>query len=139
MASVLPPPLTFDARPMLAAGEEPLTAILEAATALADGQTLEVLAPFEPVPLLDLLGRRGFRTACEERDADTWSARFTRVAIDPSLTIRDVLDRHPATAAVFAEYGLDGCCGAGRTLGEAVDAHGLVWTELHAALDRAAG
>lgn len=42
---------TVDARPIMAAGGEPFETIMAAATSLAPGEELVVLAPFEPVPL----------------------------------------------------------------------------------------
>ncbi len=50
----------FDARPILAAGEDPLAAILKALRAVPAGGQLTVVAPFEPVPLVGLLGRQGW-------------------------------------------------------------------------------
>lgn len=52
---------TLDVRPLLARGEEPLDAILEAVGRLGDGGMLTVIAPFRPTPLLVLLEARGFR------------------------------------------------------------------------------
>ncbi|HCU91730.1 MAG TPA: hypothetical protein DHU96_02935, partial [Actinobacteria bacterium] len=51
---------TVDARPIIAAGGEPFDTIMAAVTALADGEELVVLAPFEPVPLEGVLGSQGF-------------------------------------------------------------------------------
>lgn len=53
------PPL-LDVRPEIAAGGEPLGTILEVAEAVPAGGSFVLLAPFEPVPLLGLLARRGF-------------------------------------------------------------------------------
>ena len=33
--------------------------------------------------------------------------------IDPSVTVRETIARHPETKDVFARFGLDTCCGAG--------------------------
>ena len=33
--------------------------------------------------------------------------------IDPSVTVRETIARHPETKAVFARFGLDTCCGSG--------------------------
>jgi len=51
----------LDARPILAGGEDPLSAILAALRALPPGGQLAVTAPFEPVPLIGLLARQGWR------------------------------------------------------------------------------
>lgn len=58
--------------------------------------------------------------------------------IDPTLTIGAVLQRYPATLAVFNAHGLDACCGGALSLAEAAARHGLDLPELLAALTRAA-
>ena len=60
---------TVDARPIIAAGGEPFDTIMAAVTALADGEELVVLAPFEPVPLEGVLGSQGFSSAAPARGA----------------------------------------------------------------------
>ncbi|HET7034643.1 MAG TPA: DUF2249 domain-containing protein [Thermomicrobiaceae bacterium] len=50
----------FDARPLLARGEEPFAAIVRAAQGVPAGQVLQLRAPFDPLPLYDVLAGRGF-------------------------------------------------------------------------------
>jgi hypothetical protein len=50
----------LDARPLLAAGQDPLASILLALRSLPPGGQLTVMAPFEPVPLVGLLARQGW-------------------------------------------------------------------------------
>ncbi len=59
-------------------------------------------------------------------------------AIDPHLTIGEIVRRYPATLAVFNAHGLDACCGGALPLAEAAERHGLDLAELLAALVRAA-
>ena len=33
--------------------------------------------------------------------------------IDPSVTVRETIARHPETKTVFARFGVDTCCGSG--------------------------
>lgn len=51
---------SLDVRPMMAAGQEPFTAIMEAVGVLQPDEEFELLAPLEPVPLYQVLGARGF-------------------------------------------------------------------------------
>ena len=69
---------TLDVRPVLAAGGEPFVEILEAAERIATGQSLVLIAPFEPAPLYTVLEGRGFAHATEHVGADEWIVRFTR-------------------------------------------------------------
>lgn len=68
----------FDARPVLARGDEPFQAIMAAAAETADGEVFVVLAPFEPVPLEGVLGEQGFRHHAEELDGGDWQVTFAR-------------------------------------------------------------
>jgi uncharacterized protein (DUF2249 family) len=69
----------FDARELIAAGEEPLSDILRVARAVLPGEGLRVINSFPPEPLLDLLARRGFRGWIEALP-DRYEARFLRFA-----------------------------------------------------------
>lgn len=66
---------TVDARPIIAAGGEPFDTIMEAVAALADGEELVVLAPFEPVPLEGLLSAQGFSYEAVDLGGD-WQVTF---------------------------------------------------------------
>ena len=68
----------LDVRPDLESGSEPFVRIMEAATALQPGQTLVLIAPFEPIPLYDVLGARGFSHETEQATSDEWVVRFAR-------------------------------------------------------------
>ena len=68
----------FDARPIIASGEEPFNAIMEAVSNLQDGEDFIIFAPFEPVPLEGLLSSQGFEyDALEIGDGD-WQVTFRR-------------------------------------------------------------
>jgi regulator of cell morphogenesis and NO signaling len=62
----------------------------------------------------------------------------TERAIDPSLTISEVVRRYPAALGVFNARGLDTCCGGGLPVAEAAARHGLDLAELLAALGQVA-
>lgn len=68
----------IDARPIIAAGDEPFDLIMAAVAALAPSEDLVVLAPFEPVPLEGVLGSQGFAFAALELGVDDWQVTFTR-------------------------------------------------------------
>ena len=57
---------TVDARPIIAAGDEPFETIMAAVSSLAPHEELVVLAPFEPVPLEGVLGAQGFTYTAED-------------------------------------------------------------------------
>lgn len=70
------PSRTLDVRPILDAGHSPCEAIDEAVSRLIPGQSLVVLAPFEPVPLYTKLGRRGFGHRTERLPDGAWRVEF---------------------------------------------------------------
>lgn len=69
-------PAILDIRPVFAAGGSPCGMIDEAVSNLIPGQSLVLLAPFEPRPLFTKLGKLGF-TAVSEPCADgSWRIEF---------------------------------------------------------------
>jgi hypothetical protein len=56
----------IDADALLDAGQVPLTLVNEKARALAAGQILRVDSGFRPVPLVEALGKQGFRSFVRE-------------------------------------------------------------------------
>lgn len=66
------PAARIDVRPMLAAGEPPLSAVLGMAEAVAPGGVLLVETPFDPQPLRRVLAGRGFSTSGERLGHGHW-------------------------------------------------------------------
>ena len=73
-------PHELDVRPILRAGGEPFSAIMEAVNGLAAGQSFRLLATFEPVPLYAVLAKKGFDHAAREIGGGDWEVMFTPAA-----------------------------------------------------------
>ena len=58
----------LDVRPILAKGGDPFSVIVKTATALAAGEGLHLVAPFEPIPLYAVLRAMGFASRHEVID-----------------------------------------------------------------------
>ena len=58
--------------------------------------------------------------------------------LDCTATVHDLIQRHPATRAVFQRYGVDTCCGSVVSVEEAARRDGLDATQLCAELRAAA-
>jgi uncharacterized protein (DUF2249 family) len=70
----------LDVRPILRAGGEPFSAIMEAVNRLVAGQSIRLLATFEPVPLYAVLAKKGFDHAAREIGEGDWEVMFTPAA-----------------------------------------------------------
>jgi uncharacterized protein (DUF2249 family) len=68
----------LDVRPTLEQGGEPFVEIMEAAASIPPGESLVIIAPFEPAPLYGALGGRGFSHDTSCISASEWVVRFTR-------------------------------------------------------------
>jgi uncharacterized protein (DUF2249 family) len=70
-------PLIVDVRPLIEAGIEPRPKLLAAVQSLKERQTLVVIAPFLPSPLIERLRADGFTAEVARRDDGAWETRFS--------------------------------------------------------------
>ena len=68
----------LDVRPELEQGGEVFVQIMEAASSIKPGETLVIVAPFEPVPLYAVLEAQGFAHETEKVAVDEWVVCFSR-------------------------------------------------------------
>jgi uncharacterized protein (DUF2249 family) len=68
---------TLDVRPLIARGEEPFQKIMSTVAGLAAGESLMLVTPFLPSPLIEKLRAEGF-TARPEHIAGAWRTHFIR-------------------------------------------------------------
>lgn len=77
-------PLVLDVRPDLRQGHDPFAKIMQTVGQLAAGQELLLIAPFEPVPLYEVLAQRGFAHAAYQVAPSEWRVTFrTATAATP--------------------------------------------------------
>jgi AcrR family transcriptional regulator/uncharacterized protein (DUF2249 family) len=79
---------SLDVRPLLAAGTDPLDAILAALGRVESGGVLEILVPFRPRPLLTLLAAKGHGVSDESLGADLVRVTIRRDDGAPLLDLR---------------------------------------------------
>ena len=70
----------IDVRPVLAAGGEPLEAIVNLAAATPPGAVFVDVAPYDPAPLRSLLAGGGFDATAQETAPGQWRVLFRRRA-----------------------------------------------------------
>ncbi len=80
--------ITLDVRDDIRAGREPLSKIMGTIAGLQPDQSLRLLAPLEPAPLFELLGRRGFHHTARPLAAGEWETLFTRQPVTEPATIQ---------------------------------------------------
>ena len=126
----------LDVRPILAAGGDPLELILAASASVPVGGALDLLAPFDPIPLYGVLQARGFRSATAVEADGSIRVRFTQTGIGASTTLAEVAALDPRLDLILGGHGMDTCCGGPKTLEFAARAHGVdlaaLLAELHA-------
>lgn len=93
----------LDVRPLLHAGVEPFPAIMEAVAALAPQEALRLLATFRPVPLFNVMAKRGFDHTSKEIGDGDWEVLFTPSALEEELSVSPVLSAEVAAAETWAE------------------------------------
>ncbi len=73
-----PEAVVLDVRPTLATGGDPYEEIMRTVDRLAPGQDLVILNSFEPFPLYERLGAKGFEHRVERFPDGDWKVTFTR-------------------------------------------------------------
>ncbi|MEJ7693107.1 DUF2249 domain-containing protein [Daejeonella sp.] len=68
----------LDVRPILAGGGDPLNLILDKSRGLKTGECLKIINTFEPLPLVKLFSKRGFRSWTERPGIDTVLTWFVK-------------------------------------------------------------
>ena len=76
----------LDVREDIRRGREPFARIMAAVKGLAPEEVLVLRAPFEPVPLYDALGRKGFAHWTERLGEQDWSVWFHRATAEAGVS-----------------------------------------------------
>lgn len=125
----------LDVRPLVASGREPSPLIMATADGIPPGGTLELTAPFEPVPLYPVMRRRGFVGHASVQHPGEWLVTFHQTGIAPATTLTDIVSRAPAAGVVLGSHGIEFSSGD-TTLACAATSHGIDLDPLLAELQR---
>jgi len=107
--------VTLDVREDIRAGRQPCSSIMAAVAGLKDGESLRLLAPFEPAPLFEVLGQQGFAHSARPIGDSDWEVLF----------FRDAAARQPPARTVPSESSTACGCSCGAPADVEVDARGL--------------
>jgi len=75
-----------DVRPILRAGGEPFSQIMQALETLEPGQGLRLFATFQPIPLFGVMGSKGFTHEAIELEDGEWEVLFLPAAATNGLS-----------------------------------------------------
>lgn len=109
--------VTLDVREDIRAGRQPCSSIMSTVGKLKDGESLRLLAPFEPKPLFEVLGNQGFAHTAKPIGDGDWEVLFYR---DAEL-LRKAAQRPASQVSASA----CGCSAAAAQPPVEVDARGL--------------
>jgi uncharacterized protein (DUF2249 family) len=70
---------SLDVRPLMGQPGEPFRSITATVAALAAGETLVLIAPFLPSPIIEKLQAEGFEARPTRRTDGAWETRFQRI------------------------------------------------------------
>lgn len=69
---------TFDARPMIEAGEQPLGHVFAGLNKLKAGEIYKLTTPFIPGPIIDMATRKGFKSWTVHEGMETFQTYFIK-------------------------------------------------------------
>lgn len=73
----------FDVRPIIEAGKDPLTSIIDKVKSIPQGGVLKIINSFEPTPLISLLKKQGFESFTDAIDDQLVETYFYKTGDDP--------------------------------------------------------
>lgn len=67
---------SLDARPMLESGQHPMSQVLEGLKEFKSGEIFELITPFLPAPLIDMVRQKGYRAWSQQEQTDLIKTYF---------------------------------------------------------------
>jgi len=71
---------SFDARPLIEAGQQPITQVMQELASLNSGEIYELITPFVPAPLIDLAKKKNYQTWFNQENKELVRTYFTTPA-----------------------------------------------------------
>ncbi|MCX7736934.1 MAG: DUF2249 domain-containing protein [Candidatus Kapabacteria bacterium] len=69
---------TLDARPIVMSGGHPIQEVMMSVQSLANGEVFKLITPFQPTPLIDMIGSQGFKVFCEKENDTLFHTYFSK-------------------------------------------------------------
>ena len=83
--------VTLDVRPILSGGTDPFNVIMQTVKTLKEGQILQIINTFQPLPLITKLEQNGYKSWTKQPESGVYHTFFKKdaaleKAIEPTLT-----------------------------------------------------
>lgn len=72
---------SLDARPIIESGQQPMSQALEEIKELKPGEIYELITPFVPAPLLDMIKKKDFQTWIQQHTKEVVKSYFIKLPI----------------------------------------------------------
>ena len=92
--------VTLDVRPSIASGADPFKEIMSAIKKLKEEQTLKIINVFEPIPLINILKEKGYKTWTDEISLNEYHTYFLK---ETSASHQEIVAEMPISEGSFEE------------------------------------
>lgn len=96
--------ISFDVRPIIEGGQDPFKEIMEKIKGIKQNETLEIINSFEPIPLINILQSKGYKSETE-RKGDAVYTYFTKLEKNKDELVSEVKgETDPDFDATYKKY-----------------------------------
>ena len=92
--------IELDVRPIMEAGADPFSVIMSALKEIKKGETLKLINIFEPIPIIQILEEKGYKSQTEKICDKEYHIYFTK---NTTTTHKDIVTQTPITEGSFEE------------------------------------
>lgn len=92
--------VTLDVRPTINAGADPFSEIMGTLKEMKDDETLKLINIFEPIPIIQILQEKGYKTSVEKISENEYHTYFTKNA---STSHQEIVAEMPISEGSFDE------------------------------------
>jgi len=92
--------IELDVRSTIESGADPFKEIMQSIKKLNDKETLKVVNVFEPIPLINILREKGYKTWTDKIYENEYHTYFTK---ETKISTKDIIESMPITEGSFDE------------------------------------
>ena len=96
--------VSLDVRPVLSGGSDPFLLIMETVKTLKEGQTLQIINTFQPLPLITKLEQSGFKSWTEQPESGIFHTFFKKDAATEKTIVPTLMEESLKFDALYKKY-----------------------------------